>query len=70
MSKGITCAVLFLLSLTSTQVCLAASKVKIRGYVTSRPDAETLQILDDVTFIYLRQRALICKTPRLRVQNR
>jgi Peptidase family M48 len=47
-SKAIPCAVLFLLSLTATQVCLAASKVKIRGYVTSRPNADTLQILDDV----------------------
>ena len=26
---------------------LAASKVKLRGYVTSRPDSNTLQILDD-----------------------
>jgi len=46
-SKGITCAVLLLLSLTPTQVCLAASKVKIRGYVTSRPNADTLLVLDD-----------------------
>jgi hypothetical protein len=26
----------------------AASKVKVRGYITARPDAQTLQILDDV----------------------
>ena len=28
-------------------VCPAASKVKIRGYITTRSNAETLMILDD-----------------------
>ena len=29
-------------------VCSAASKVKLRGYITARPDAQSLAILDDV----------------------
>ena len=29
-------------------ICSALSKVKIRGYITAKPDAQTLKILDDV----------------------
>lgn len=50
MRKATTWAVL-LLVLTAAPVCLAAAKVKIRGYVTSRPNADTLQILDDAIHI-------------------
>jgi hypothetical protein len=31
----------------SSALCHSASKVKIRGYITTRPQAETLMILDD-----------------------
>jgi hypothetical protein len=33
--------------IAGSHLCLAAPKVKIRGYVTARPTQETLQILDD-----------------------
>jgi hypothetical protein len=39
--------VLLALLLAGMEMCLAASKVKLRGYVTSRPNAESLFILDD-----------------------
>src|SRR5690349_20420361 len=45
MNKRNAALVLSLMALAD--VCLAASKVNIRGYVTGRPDAETLLILDD-----------------------
>ena len=42
---------LFLLLLSSALACLAISKVKIRGYVTARPNPDTLSILDDAIHI-------------------
>ncbi len=48
MNRRVRCAAFLLLCLTAAQACMAASKVKIRGYVTSRPNADTLMILDDV----------------------
>jgi peptidase M48-like protein len=48
-SKRIVCAAWIVLTLiVLAGVSPAASKVKIRGYVTARPDADTLLILDDV----------------------
>jgi len=44
MVGGVLSAILLLMP----ALCAAVSKVKIRGYVTARPDANTLQILDDV----------------------
>ena len=38
---------LLALLLAGMEMCLAASKVKIRGYVTARPNPENLFILDD-----------------------
>jgi Peptidase family M48/Domain of unknown function (DUF5666) len=47
-SKRLRCIVPLVLSLAASCVlCHGASKVKIRGYVTVRPDADTLMILDD-----------------------
>jgi len=37
----------FLLLVQPFVPCAAASKVKIRGYITSKPDGQTLRILDD-----------------------
>lgn len=41
------CPVVLVLVVISTVFCHAASKAKIRGYVSSRPDAQTIFILDD-----------------------
>ena len=47
MSHTTRCKVLLTLLLAGLQLGWAASKVKLRGYVTSRPNAETLFILED-----------------------
>ncbi len=48
MGKRIACAALSLLFMIAlSDACLAVSKVKIHGYVTARPDPDTLLILDD-----------------------
>ena len=41
------CTVLLAIVFAGMQMCMAASKVKLRGYVTSRPSPETLFILED-----------------------
>jgi peptidase M48-like protein len=46
-SKQVTCALLLVLCLAPVKIVLAASKVKIKGYVTGRPNPDTLLILDD-----------------------
>lgn len=45
--RSVSLAWLLLLLAGSCGICPAVSKVKIRGYVTGRPDADTLLILDD-----------------------
>jgi len=46
--KNLSCTVPLVLSLAvCCALCYGTSKVKIRGYVTARPDADTLMILDD-----------------------
>ena len=40
-------ALLLCCLLALADLCQAASKVKIRGYITARPDANTLMVLDD-----------------------
>ena len=42
---------MFLFLLSSALSCLAISKVKIHGYVTARPNPDTLFILDDAIHI-------------------
>jgi len=47
-NKPLTCTEWIVLFLAvACAVCHGASKVKIRGYVTARPDGDTLMILDD-----------------------
>ncbi len=48
MRRQALCVLMLLCVLSASVVCSAASKVKIRGYVTAKPDAQTLQILDDI----------------------
>lgn len=45
------CPVVVVLVVLSSVLCQAASKTKIRGYITSRPDTQTILILDDVVHI-------------------
>lgn len=46
--RRLVCPVVLVLVVLSTIFCHAASKTKIRGYFSSRPDAQTIMILDDV----------------------
>jgi hypothetical protein len=40
----------FVMGLISVTFCLPASKVKLNGYITDRPDSQSLMILDDVIY--------------------
>lgn len=45
--RRIVCPVVLVLVILSTITSQAASKVKLRGYITSKPDPQTIFILDD-----------------------
>ncbi len=48
MRRTVAIALALMMAVGPSTVCPAASKVKLRGYVTAKPDAQTLEILDDV----------------------